>query len=183
MIMHWLEIVLIGIALSMDALAVSLALGAAESRTDGRVKMILLAAFLFGLFQALMPLAGWFGVSLCGDFLQRFGRYIAAGLLGAIGGKMIWDREQEQTDAFGFFKLILLAFATSIDAFLVGISFACLGWTCILPEVLVIGFITFCISAAGGALGRGVRKWLGNYSTPVGGLVLVLIGVKILFFG
>jgi len=183
MMMHWLEIVLIGIALSMDALAVSLALGAAESRQSGGREKILLAAFLFGVFQALMPLAGWFGVSLCGDFLQRFGRYIAAGLLGAIGGKMIWDREQEQTVVFGFFKLILLAFATSIDAFLVGVGFACLGRTSILPEVLLIGLITFCISAAGGALGRGVRKWIGDHSTTAGGAVLILIGLKMLFFG
>ena len=180
--MHWLEIVLIGTARSMDALAVSLALGAAQGRKmDG--SKILLAALFFGGFQALMPLGGWFGGQLCGDILLRFGRYISAGLLWMIGGKMIWDRQQEKTVVFGFVKLVVLAFATSIDAFLVGIGFACLGRGSILPEVLLIGAITFLISGAGGIAGRFSQRWFGRCSAPFGGLVLIAIGLKILFFG
>ena len=180
--MHWLEIVLIGIALSMDALAVSLALGAAEGRRMNGSK-ILLTALFFGGFQALMPLGGWFGGRLCGEILLHFGRYISAGLLWVIGGKMIWDRQQENAVVFGFLKLVVLAFATSIDAFLVGISFACLGRESVLPEVLLIGAITFSISGAGCIAGRFSRRWFGNYSTPIGGAVLIAIGLKMLIFG
>ena len=181
-IMHWLEIILIGIALSMDALAVSLALGTSEGPRMDSSKILLVALF-FGGFQALMPLAGWFGCSLCGDAVVRYGRYISAGLLGVIGGKMIFDREPEKPVSFGLLRLLVLAFATSIDAFLVGVGFACLGRTSIGPEVIVIGCITFAISAAGCVAGRYSRRWFGKYSAPAGGAVLIAIGLKTLFFG
>ena len=181
--MHWLEILLIGIGLSMDALAVAVALGAAEKeRMDW--KKVLLPALFFGGFQALMPLIGWFGGSLLGGIVQRYGCWIAAGLLWVIGGKMIWERNEENGRiAFGLKELVLLAFATSIDAFLVGVGFACLGETSVLREVLLIGCTTAVISAAGCLLGKSSGKLLGNHCNWIGGLVLILIGVKTVVFG
>lgn len=177
-----IEIILIGIALSMDALAVSLALGAVE-RGKFTWNKILWTALFFGGFQALMPTIGWFGGSLCGEYVRNFGRIIAAVLLFWIGGKMIWDRNKEEKVEFGWWKLTVLAFATSIDALLVGVSFACLGRVDITKDVLLIGLTTFLISAAGCIAGRISGKLFGNHCELVGGLVLIAIGIKILFFG
>lgn len=180
-ITHWTEIFLIGVSLAMDALAVSVALSAAE-RERFTWKRILLTAGMFGLFQALMPLAGWFGGNLCGCVIRTYGKYVAALLLAAIGGKMIWDSGKEEKVSFGIKALILLAFATSIDAFLVGISFACLGTACILPEVIVIGVTTFLIALGGCLGGRFSGKLLGSKCEIIGGLVLIALAIKILIY-
>lgn len=175
--MHWLETVLIGIALSMDALAVSIVLGAAE---PGRMtwKRILVIALFFGVFQAVMPLIGWYGCSLTG-LIRETGHYFAAGLLGIIGGKMIYDRKEEHAAVFTLPRLLLLALATSIDAFLVGVGYACLQRPSILNEVLLIGSITFLISTAGCLAGRHSGKLLKTeHCMLIGGLVLIGIGVK-----
>ena len=180
--MHWLETVLIGIALSMDALAVSIVLGAAE---PGRMnwKRILTIALFFGVFQAVMPLIGWYGCSLTG-VIRETGHYFAAGLLGIIGGKMIYDRKEEHAAVFTLPRLFLLALATSIDAFLVGVGFACLQRPSILDDVLLIGLITFLISAAGCLAGRHSGKLLKTeHCMLIGGLVLIGIGVKTALFG
>lgn len=181
-ITHWTEIFLIGVSLAMDALAVSVALSAAE-RERFTWKRILLTAGMFGLFQALMPLAGWFGGNLCGCVIRTYGKYVAALLLAAIGGKMIRDSGKEEKVSFGIKAILLLALATSIDAFLVGISFACLGETGILAEILLIGVTTFLISLAGCYGGRASGKLLGGKCEVVGGLVLIALAVKILIFG
>ena len=180
--MHWLEIGLIGIALSMDALAVSLVLGAAEGPRLTWTRILTVSLF-FGVFQAVMPLIGWFGCGLTG-LVQETGRYIAAGLLGLIGGKMIYDRNEEHAAVFTLPQLLLLALATSIDAFLVGVGFACLKCAAIYGEVLLIGAITFLISAAGCLAGRGSGKLLKPaHGMLLGGLVLIAIGVKTALIG
>ena len=179
---HWTEIFLIGVSLSMDALAVSVALSAADGR-NFTWKRILLTAGMFGLFQALMPLAGWFGGNLFGCVIRTYGKYIAALLLAGIGGKMIWDSGKEEKIAFGIKALLLLAVATSIDAFLVGISFACLGEVHIIPEVTLIGVTTFLISLGGCFGGRFSGKLLGSKCEIVGGLVLIALAVKTLILG
>lgn len=179
---YWFEIFLIGVSLSMDALAVSIALGTAE-RKAFTLNKIFLTALFFGGFQALMPLAGWFGGSLCGDIVRTFGRYIAAVLLGYIGGKMIHDRNQEEKVTFSLKQLTVLAFATSIDALLVGVSFACLGKGSVVREVLLIGITTFLIAAAGCVIGRIFGKILDGKCEIAGGITLILIGVKVLIFG
>ena len=179
--MHWLEIGLIGIALSMDALAVSVVLGAAE---PGRMtwKRILIIALFFGVFQAVMPLIGWFGCGLI-RLIQETGHYFAAGLLAIIGGKMIYDRKEEHAAVFSVPRLFLLALATSIDAFLVGVGFACLKCPSILNEVLLIGSITFLISGAGCLAGHRSGNLLKTeHCMLIGGLVLIAIGVKTALF-
>ncbi len=180
--MNLLEILLIGVSLSMDALAVSVALGTLE-RNAFTWRKIFITALFFGLFQALMPLAGWFGGTLCGDTVQNYGRIIAAVLLCGIGGKMIKDRNQEERPEFGFLPLVMLAFATSIDALLVGVGFACLGRTDIGLDITVIGLTTLVISAAGCVVGRCCGNIFGNKCEILGGLVLIGIGIKVLIWG
>ncbi len=180
--MNVIEVLLIGVSLSMDALAVSLALGAVE-RSNFNWKKIALTAFFFGFFQFMMPVTGWFGGSLCGEIVRTYGRIVAAILLCGIGGKMIHDRNEEEHPEFGLKQLTMLAFATSIDALLIGVGFACLGRTGIIADSVVIGITTFLISAAGCVAGRLSGNLFGSRCNLLGGLVLIGIGIKVLFFG
>lgn len=182
MSMKWVEVILIGISLSMDALAVSLALGTME-RQNFNWKKIALTAFFFGAFQAGMPLIGWLGGTLCGEWMQSYGRIVASLLLFGIGIKMLFERGDEQVPEFGLWKLTVLAFATSIDALLVGVGFACLGQSGIYGDVAVIGGITALISAVGCLVGRMFGNLVGNSCNLVGGFVLIGIGVKVIIFG
>ncbi len=185
-IMFIIETLLIGISLSMDALAVSIALGAMERRNFTPWRMFA-TALSFGLFQALMPTAGWLGGSLVGDVVKRFGNIVAFILLAALGVKMIWETyrggEERKLEGFGYWRLLVLSFATSIDAFLVGVGYACLGRANILWDVVLIGCTTFVISAWGCMIGRAVGGSFGNKFEALGGAVLILIGIKILIFG
>ena len=179
---HYLEILLIGIALSMDALAVSLTMSMLEGKnlTSGKIGLI---ALFFGSFQAFMPLIGWFGCNLLGDFITKYGYIPATLLLIGIGGKMIWDRGKTEKVEFSLWKLTLLAFATSIDALLVGVSFACLGRTAIYPDVALIGITTVLISTGGCFAGRYFSRHINTaHSELIGGLVLIGIGIKVLLF-
>ncbi len=184
--MFFIETLLIGISLSMDALAVSIALGAVERGRFTPWRMFA-TAFSFGVFQALMPTAGWFGGSLIGDVIQRFGNIVAFLLLFALGAKMVWEAykggEGEKIDGFTYWRLMILSFATSIDAFLVGVGYACLGRTKILWDVILIGCTTFVISGWGCTIGRSIGGRFGHRFEALGGAVLMLIGLKILIFG
>ncbi len=184
--MWFIEPVLMGISLAMDALAVSLALGAVERKNFNWHK-ILITALSFGVFQALMPLTGWFGGSFFGSLVQTYGRIIASILLMGIGGKMIYEvckpDEEEEISGFSYWRLIVLSFATSIDALLVGVGYACLKRECIIPDVSVIGAVTFLIAAGGCILGRCFGNILGSKCEILGGIVLIGIGAKVLFFG
>ena len=150
---------------------------------------ILLVAAFFGIFQAVMPTAGWFGSGLCGEVMQRLGRIAAAALLAFVALQMFREGFSKQEDPAkeigicSFRRLVVLAFATSIDAFLVGVSYTCLGRTDILGDVLVIGAVTAVISAAGCVCGRVFGNRFGNRSSIPGGLVLLGLAVKIMFFG
>jgi len=151
-------------------------------------RIALVAAF-FGAFQALMPTAGWFGSGLCGDVMQKLGRIAAAALLAFVAVQMFregFSKEGDPAKEIGVCslrRLVVLAFATSIDAFLVGVSYTCLGRTDILGDVLVIGAVTAAISAAGCVCGRVFGNRFGNRSSIPGGLVLLGLAVKIMVFG
>ena len=151
-------------------------------------KIVLIAAF-FGVFQAVMPTVGWFASGLCGGFMQKLGR-IAAGLLLALVAAQMFREGFSKAEApaktigvCSLRRLVVLSFATSIDALLVGVSYVCLGRTDILGDVLVIGTVTAAISAAGCFSGRVFGDRLGSRSSIVGGGVLLGIAVKIMFFG
>ena len=150
---------------------------------------IILTAALFGIFQAVMPTVGWFGSGLCGDLAQKLGRITAGLLLTLVAVQMLRegfskeDDPAKKTGVCSLRRLIVLSFATSIDALLVGVSYACLGRTDISGDVLVIGAVTAVISAAGCVSGRAFGNRFGNRSSILGGLVLLGIAVKIMFFG
>lgn len=151
---------------------------------------IVLTAALFGAFQAMMPALGWFGSGLCGDIVRDLGKYAAGILLALVAAQMLWEGFSKKEDApekavCSLFRLIVLAFATSIDAFLVGVSYTFLGRTGrdIAGDVLIIGAVTAAISAAGCVCGRMFGNRLGNRSSVLGGLVLLGIAAKITFFG
>ncbi len=150
---------------------------------------IVLVAASFGLFQALMPAIGWFGSGLCGGLVQKLGRIAAGLLLAFVAAQMLREglsKAEDPANVIGVCslrRLIVLSFATSVDALLVGVSYACLGRTDITGDVLVIGAVTAAISAAGCVSGRTFGDRLGNRSSIVGGCVLLSIAVKIMFFG
>ena len=146
-------------------------------------------AFLFGFFQALMPLLGWLGISHFQAYMEAYDHWIAFGLLGFIGGKMIWESFGDEEDQhFNPRKLrtqLLLAVATSIDALAIGISFACTGFTelsQLTMPLLIIGIVSFLFSIVGYHLGRRFGKTITHRLKPelFGGIILVLIGLKIL---
>lgn len=182
--MGFWEVVLIGIGLSMDAVAVSVSNGMVFGATPKR-KLWLMPLF-FGLFQAIMPVAGYCAGGLFADFLSRYAGIVIFLILGVIGGKMIYDgvhSEQEKKAADACLRLPVLlmqALLTSIDALAVGVGFAATGVT-LLPAAALIGLITLLCSGAALLAGKRCAAFLGNKAHILGGIILVLIGVKSLF--
>ena len=184
-IVGFVELFLIGVGLSMDAFAVSVCKGLGMSRLNMRQAAVI--SLFFGGFQALMPLIGWALGSQLTDFIAPIDHWIAFGLLAFVGGKMLWDAFHEDDEAEGvqtdekldLKELLMLAIATSIDALAVGITFAFLQ-VAIVPSITIIGLTTFVISFAGVAVGHFFGARFEKPATIVGGVVLILIGVKIL---
>jgi putative Mn2+ efflux pump MntP len=170
----------------MDAAAVSAARGLATERILTR--HVLLVALLFGGFQALMPLCGWFIGGRVGPWVAAWDHWIAFALLGAIGGKMLWEargsdeeeRPKQSDEAlFGLRVMLVLALATSVDAFAVGVTLPMLSAPLVL-SVLTIGVTTAVLSALALCFGRRLGAMLGRRLDMVGGLVLIGLGTKIL---
>lgn len=179
--MDLLTIFLIAVGLAMDAFAVSIAKGMAISRQ--RRKFALLLGGFFGGFQMLMPAIGWLVGLSFKDIIMGVDHWIAFGLLAFIGGKMIYDSTRKGLDKkderLRLHSILILAIATSIDALMVGLSFAFLN-TSILEPILVIGLITFILSIIGFFFGCGLGRVFGNKIKIVGGLILIVIGLRIL---
>ncbi len=179
--MWWIEAILLGGALAMDAFGVSVTLGVVEKTRYDRGKMLLSSA-LFGLFQFLMPLGGFFGGTLFCELLQQYGRIIAAALLIGIGAKMIHDRNEKESVSCSLWALLFLALATSIDALFVGVGFACVGCCHLFLECTIIGVVTFLIAMLGAITGKQSGKHISPATAMViGGSVLILLGIKTLF--
>ena len=180
--MDALTIVLIAVGLAMDALAVSIAKGIVIKHQ--RQKTALLLASFFGGFQMLMPTIGWLAGTSFKTVIMGIDHWIAFGLLTFIGSKMIYDsirkEDGEKEESLRLHSLMTLAVATSIDALMVGLSFAFLQ-TQILAPILVIGLITFFLSLMGFYFGCGLGRIFGNKIKIVGGLILLAIGMRILF--
>lgn len=184
--MNIVEWALIGLGLAMDAAAVSVCKGLATGRV--RVKHCLLAGGYFGVFQALMPTIGYALGRTFADLIDRYAHWVAFGLLLFIGANMIREsfggEEECQSCSFSPAAMLPLAVATSIDALAVGVSFSFyLNWTQLLTAVAVIGGITLVISAVSVKLGSLFGAKNSHLAERVGGIVLVLIGVKILLEG
>lgn len=180
--MGLIELFLIGVGLSMDAFAVAVCKGLAMPGM--RWKQGTVIALFFGGFQALMPLIGWALGKQFEQYITSIDHWIAFLLLGWIGGKMIWDAlhgsEEECCKAgFDLKELLILAIATSIDALAVGVTFAFLQVS-ILPAVGLIGCTTFGLSLAGVWTGCRFGSRLKDKATLAGGIILCLIGLKIL---
>ena len=184
--MGFIELLLIGVGLSMDAFAVSICQGL--SMTKIKWGHALTVGLYFGGFQALMPFTGWMLGSQFAGRIQQYDHWVAFVLRVLIGGNMIREalsgEEDEAEDAaigagLDHKKLFLMAIATSIDALAVGVTFAFLD-TAILPAIGIIGTTTFFISVAGVAVGCWFGARYKKRAEITGGVILVLLGVKIL---
>ena len=183
--MKLLDLLITAIALSMDAFAVSIGKGLSVKQL--KASHCLITGAYFGGFQALMPLIGWALGSQLADLITPIDHWIAFALLAFVGGKMLWDAfheddeqgEEAQDARLDLKELIMLAIATSIDALAVGITFAFLGVN-IVWAIAVIGVTTFVLSVVGVAVGHVFGARYEKGATIAGGIVLILIGCKIL---
>ncbi|WP_165045933.1 manganese efflux pump MntP family protein [Adlercreutzia sp. ZJ138] len=183
--MGFVELFLIAIGLSMDAFAVSVCKGLCMKRVNWAHALVI--AVFFGGFQGLMPVIGWALGTQFATLITPVDHWIAFGLLAFIGGKMLWDAFHEDEEALecpaeqrlDLRELVMLAIATSIDALAVGITFAFLGVN-IVAAAALIGVTTFALSFVGVAIGNQFGARFEKPATIAGGVVLILIGVKIL---
>ena len=176
-----IEVIILAIALSMDAFAVSIGLGAKKSTPNLALK----AGVFFGVFQALMPLIGYWGGKGVLGWIESYSNWIAFGLLLLIGAKMIYEGVQENIEEeisiITNKVMLILAIATSIDAMAAGFSLILLDAN---PYIacLTIGMITFAFSVAGVFVGMKSGTWLESKAEIFGGTVLILMGFKFLLF-
>lgn len=182
--MGFWELFLIGIGLSADAFSVSVCKGLNMKKLNIGHGYII--ALFFGAFQAVMPLIGYLLGTSFSKYIEAFDHWIAFALLAFIGGKMIIEAvrekdgdEDEKTDTLKIGELIVLAVATSIDALAVGITFAFLDVN-IFFAILIIGVTTFALSLGGVLIGNRFGAKYKNKAEIAGGIILVLIGLKIL---
>ena len=181
------EIWLLAVGLAMDCFAVSIASGIVLRRVQWRAMLVM--SLSFGIFQALMPLIGWAAASLFSHLIEEIDHWVAFGILGFLGVRMIREglKEEECRESFDptrLFVVFTFAVATSIDALAVGVSFAFVGMEGIggiLPAVSSIGWVSFLMSLIG--LYFGIRCGCGLArrlkAELLGGIILVLIGCKI----
>lgn len=178
---EYVSVGLIAVSLAMDCFAVSVCKGMAVKKD--RAKTAFLMAFLFGAFQAAMPLIGWAAGTTLLDAISGYDHWIAFGLLGAVGGKMVHESlkggERDECRLPGLRELLILSVATSIDALAVGLSFAFLRMS-IISAAAIIGAASFILSLAGFYAGKRAGKRMGGYAEVLGGVILIGIGIKIL---
>jgi putative Mn2+ efflux pump MntP len=178
-----IEIILLSISLAMDAFAVSICKGLSMKKIDWKKAIII--GLYFGIFQAVMPIIGYFLGTASQGFVSNIDHWIAFVLLVLIGGNMIREAFKEESesenanDNVDFKTMIVLAIATSIDALAVGITFAFLDVNVPLA-VILIGIITFIISLIGVKIGNKFGSKYENKAEIAGGIILILIGIKIL---
>lgn len=179
-----IEVFLIAVSLALDAFAVSVSSGISVKGFGWKhaVKM----GVYFGLFQFAMPLIGWFLGSSVSTYIESVDHWIAFGLLALIGGRMVWEAlrrscgecDEAATDLSAK-RLVVLAVATSIDALAVGVSMAFMDVN-ILFSAVIIGIVAFVLSVVGGLLGKRLGCLFQRRAEVVGGVVLIVIGIKIL---
>ena len=179
--MSFVEILLIGVGLSMDAFSVSICKGLTTRRFSW--KMALTCGLWFGFFQALMPVVGYFLGAQFQEYIEAYDHWIAFGLLVLIGANMIREallgKDEETSASMDFKTMLLLAIATSIDALAVGVSLACVQMR-LWSSVLIIGATTFLFSVVGVKIGNVFGSKFEKSAQVVGGIILILIGLKIL---
>lgn len=182
--MNFINIVALAIALAMDAFAVAIASGIIIGEVTW--KQTIRLSFHFGLFQALMPLIGWFiGIKLV-NFVGDYDHWIAFALLAYISLSMLWESFQVdevslEKDPTRGAKMVMLSIATSIDALAVGFSMSMLKISVYYPAI-VIGIVAFIFTLMGMRIGEriGNKFHLGAWAERMGAIVIMLIGIKIL---
>lgn len=175
-------VLLIALGVSADAFAVALGKGLHMTRFNGRRAFAI--AFTFGAFQAVMPLIGWFLGTRFAPYITEFDHWVAFGLLAIIGGRMIWEAfhshdDDVDKDTFSVRELLLLGFATSIDALVVGVSLAFMAVS-IPATIALIGLVTFACSYVGVWIGRRIGAKVGTPAEVLGGVILIGIGTQTL---
>lgn len=181
--LDFISVLFIALGLSADCFAVAISGSIAVSRLTPL--QVLRAAFAFGFFQAMMPVIGWLAGRTAIDLIADYDHWIAFALLGAIGGRMIWesfrpnDENSKKSDITKGFLLLTLAVATSIDALAVGLTFAFLQVNIVLA-VVTIGIVSFVVTIVGFMLGRKAGRLIGRRAETIGGLILIAIGLRIL---
>ncbi|WP_370739895.1 manganese efflux pump MntP family protein [Ruminococcus sp.] len=181
--MSILDLFILAVGLSMDAFAVSVCKGLSLGKI--KPKHMCIAGAWFGGFQALMPLIGYFLGSFFSEMIEKYDHWVAFVLLAIIGGNMIkesFGKDEKVDSSMDVKSMLLLAIATSIDALAVGVTFAFLQVQ-IVPAVSFIGVITFIFSAVGVKIGSLFGTKYKSKAELFGGIVLVLIGIKILLEG
>lgn len=176
-----IEVITLAVALSMDAFAISIGLGSKKSNKT--LSLALLSALYFGFFQALMPVIGYLGGRGVMGWVESYARYIAFALLLAVGGKMIYESYsegiEEDITSITHRVLLMLAIATSIDALAAGFTLTLLEVNPLLA-CIVIGLTTFSFSFVGVCVGNKSGTVLESKAELFGGLILLLISIKIL---
>ncbi len=178
--MDLVTVVLIAIGLAMDSFAVAIAKGVSVEKN--RRQSAILLATLFGGFQGLMPVVGWLAGLGLRDIIMEVDHWVAFGLLGFIGAKMILDSvrsDDGKEEDVTLLVALVLAVATSIDALMVGLGYAFLEIPILIPA-LIIGVITFTLSYLGFVFGARMGIIFGKRVKVFGGLILILIGIRIL---
>jgi putative Mn2+ efflux pump MntP len=176
------SLVAIAVALAMDAFAVAIVTGLADLPLTRR--RVFRLSFHFGLFQALMPAAGWATGRAVYRWVEPFDHWVAFVLLSFVGGRMVWgalrEREEERAagDSTRGWSLVMLSVATSIDALAVGLSIAMVGADILVPA-LVIGAVAATLTVAGMLLGRWIGSAWGKRVEVLGGAILIVIGIRI----
>ena len=174
--MNILELLLTAFSLGTDAFTISICKGLNTKRK----RNAFLVAFYFGLFQTIMPILGYYIGSLFNENIINYSPYISTILLVTIGFLMLKNDDNSGiSDSLKFQEMFILSVATSIDAFVIGISFSFLK-TNILSSSIIIGIITFIMCLIGFLLGNYFNKKIGKYSNFIAGIILILIGIKIL---
>ena len=180
--MNLINIILVALGLSMDAFAVSAAKGLRKSN----LTFALSISLCFGLFQAGMAIIGYFAGGLFTGFVVNFHHWIAFGILNVIGINMVCDAvfgKKNGVVLISFWGLMLLGVATSIDALAIGVNFAFTGLDNIFLAAGIIGLTTFLVSFIGVFFGKLLGSFLVKYAEIIGGLILIVIGTRILFLG
>ncbi len=180
--MDILNIIVIALGLAMDAFAVSITSGLTIKNL--KIKYAFRIALFFGVFQAFMPLVGWLAGLSLKDFISGIDHWIAFGLLCLIGCKMIYESikiesSEREINPLNVYVLLVLSVATSIDALVVGVSFAFLMISIATP-IIVIGIVTFLLSFVGVFVGNRSGHFFEGKIEIIGGLILISIGIKIL---
>jgi putative Mn2+ efflux pump MntP len=179
--MDLLTVLLIAVALALDCFAVSLAAGTTIS--NGKIGAASIIAFVFGLFQAGMAITGWAAGTFLSVFITSFDHWVAFLILSIIGINMIREGIGDDTGEMKNYLsppiLLLLAVATSLDSLGVGLSFALLSTPILLPA-LIIGMVSCLFSFTGVMIGSKIAGRFGSHVEVVGGIILILIGIRIL---